>query len=224
MIDCVELTKTYGEGDAAYQALRGVTFSIKSGEFTAITGPSGCGKSTMMHLLGLLSKPTGGRLSVLGNPAEHLSDNERTRLRRKSIGFVFQAFNLLLRHTALENVCLPMGYAGVERVERELRAVELLDRVGLAAKVLNTPLELSGGERQRVGIARALANRPGLLLADEPTGNLDSKSSVEIISLFRELNKGGMTVVLVTHDPSIAKNADRVIRLKDGRLDQGGGH
>ena len=219
MIECEELTKVYGEGAAAYQALRGVTFSIKDGEFTAITGPSGCGKSTMMHLLGLLATPTSGKLSILGHPAERLTDADRTRLRRKSIGFVFQAFNLLVRHSALENVCLPMGYAGVDRVERELRAVALLDRVGLSAKVLNTPLELSGGERQRVGIARALANKPGLLLADEPTGNLDSKSSVEIISLFRELNKEGMTVVLVTHDPSIAKNADRVIRLKDGKLD-----
>ena len=222
MIDCAELTKVYGEGAAAYQALRGVTFSIKAGEFTAITGPSGCGKSTLMHLLGLLAKPSGGKLSILGHASEHLDDAQRTRLRRKSIGFVFQAFNLLVRHSALENVCLPMGYEGVDRVERELRAVELLDRVGLSAKVLNTPLELSGGERQRVGIARALANRPGLLLADEPTGNLDSQSSVEIISLFRELNKEGMTVVLVTHDIGIAKNADRVIRLKDGKLD--GGH
>ena len=219
MIQCDDLTKVYGEGgDAAYQALRGVTFTIKAGEFVAITGPSGCGKSTLMHLLGLLSHPTSGKLSILGHPAEHLSDHERTKLRRKSIGFVFQAFNLLVRHSALENVCLPMGYAGVERIERELRSVELLDRVGLAAKVLKTPLELSGGERQRVGIARALANKPGLLLADEPTGNLDSKSSTEIIALFRELNKEGMTVVLVTHDIAIAKNADRVIRLKDGVL------
>ncbi|MBI3554379.1 MAG: ABC transporter ATP-binding protein [Elusimicrobia bacterium] len=222
MIECAELTKVYGEGTAAFQALRGVSFSIKDGEFVAITGPSGCGKSTLMHLLGLLAKPTSGKLAILGHPAEHLSDADSTRLRRKSIGFVFQAFNLLVRHSALENVCLPMGYAGVGRVERELRAVELLDRVGLSTKVLNTPLELSGGERQRVGIARALANNPGLLLADEPTGNLDSKSSVEIISLFRELNKEGMTVVLVTHDIGIAKNADRVIRLKDGKLD--GGH
>jgi putative ABC transport system ATP-binding protein len=219
MIECQDLVKVYGDGAAAYTALRGVSFTIKSGEFVAITGPSGCGKSTLMHLMGLLSQPTSGRLLIGGRAAEKLSDSERTQLRRKSIGFVFQAFNLLVRHTALENVELPMGYAGVDRMERKLRALALLDRVGLSSKALNTPLELSGGERQRVGIARALANHPGLLLADEPTGNLDSKSSAEIIALFRELNREGMTVLLVTHDIGIARNADRVIRVKDGLLE-----
>ncbi|MBI5630014.1 MAG: ABC transporter ATP-binding protein [Elusimicrobia bacterium] len=218
MIECAGLKKTYGEGSAAYTALRGVSFKIEKGEFAAITGPSGCGKSTLMHLLGLLDRPSGGELSLMGHACQDLSDDQRTRLRREKIGFVFQAFNLLSRHTALDNVCLPMGYAGVPRVERALRAVELLTKVGLEDRVTHTPLELSGGQRQRVGIARALANRPSLLLADEPTGNLDSSSSAEILALFRELNREGMTVVLVTHDRQIAESASRLIRIKDGQL------
>jgi len=209
------LARTYEGG---YQALKGVSFSIAKGEFVAIMGPSGCGKSTMLNILGLLDRPTGGRYLLEGAETAMLDDSRITQLRRARIGFVFQSFNLLPRLSALENVALPMAYAGEGVAERRARATELLTRVGLGRKVENTPLQLSGGERQRVGIARALANKPALLLADEPTGNLDSKSSVEILALFKELNAEGMTVVLVTHDPAIGAAAGRVIRIKDGAL------
>ena len=209
------LTRTYQGG---YQALKGVSFAIANSEFVAIMGPSGCGKSTLLNILGLLDRPTGGKYLLEGAETARLSDAEITGLRRARIGFVFQAFNLLPRLSALENVALPMAYAGQGVEERRARARELLTRVGLGRKAENTPLQLSGGERQRVGIARALANKPALLLADEPTGNLDSKSSVEILALFKELNAEGMTVVLVTHDPAIGAAAGRVIRIKDGAL------
>ena len=219
MIDCERLTRVYGEGKKGFPALQGVSFSIAAGEFVAVMGPSGCGKSTLLNLLGLLDKPSGGRYRLDGTDTGGMSDAERTGLRRQKIGFVFQAFNLLPRLSALENVCVPMAYAGVGRAEREERGAELLARVGRGSKGRRTPLERSGGERQRVGIARSLANRPGLLLADEPTGNLDSKSSKEILALFTELHREGMTVVLVTHDPSIGASAQRVLRLIDGRLE-----
>ncbi|MDD5301710.1 MAG: ABC transporter ATP-binding protein [Elusimicrobia bacterium] len=209
------LTRTYQGG---YQALKGVSFSVARGEFVAIMGPSGCGKSTMLNILGLLDRPTGGKYTLEGAETARLGDAELTGLRRARIGFVFQSFNLLPRLSALENVALPMAYAGSGVAERRARALELLTRVGLGHKAENTPLQLSGGERQRVGIARALANKPALLLADEPTGNLDSKSSTEILALFKELNAEGMTVVLVTHDPAIGAAAGRVIRIKDGAL------
>jgi putative ABC transport system ATP-binding protein len=210
-----DLSRTYAGG---YQALKGVSFQISMGEFAAIMGPSGCGKSTMLNILGLLDRPTSGAYRLEGAETSRLGDAEITALRRARIGFVFQAFNLLPRLSALENVALPMAYAGLEVAEREERARGLLERVGLGRKIQNTPLMLSGGERQRVGIARALANKPALLLADEPTGNLDSKSSVEILGLFKELNAEGMTVLLVTHDPAIGAAAQRTIRIKDGAL------
>ncbi|MCR4294331.1 MAG: ABC transporter ATP-binding protein [Elusimicrobia bacterium] len=209
------LTRTYQGG---YQALKGVTFSVSQGEFTAIMGPSGCGKSTLLNILGLLDRPSSGKYLLEGAETARLNDAELTGLRRSRIGFVFQAFNLLPRLSALENVALPMAYAGAGVDERRERARVLLNRVGLGRKAENTPLQLSGGERQRVGIARALSNKPALLLADEPTGNLDSKSSAEILALFKELNAEGMTVVLVTHDPAIGAAAGRVIRVKDGAL------
>ncbi len=201
-----------------YHALKGVSFSVSPGEFTAIMGPSGCGKSTLLNILGLLDRPTKGVYRLEGAETAALDDAKITELRRARIGFVFQAFNLLPRLSALENVALPMAYAGADPAPRLARARELLERVGLGRKVEHTPLQLSGGERQRVGIARALANKPALLLADEPTGNLDSKSSVDILALFKELNAEGMTVVLVTHDPAIGAAAGRVIRIKDGAL------
>jgi putative ABC transport system ATP-binding protein len=214
-IDCQELVRTY---DGGYPALRGLSFHIKNGEFAAIMGPSGCGKSTLLNILGLLDKPTSGHYRLEGVETKTLDDAEITGLRRQRIGFVFQAFNLLPRLSALENVCLPMAYAGVSVPEREERAKELLRRVGLSHKTKHTPLMLSGGERQRVGIARALCNKPALLLADEPTGNLDSKSSTEILALFKELHAEGMTIVLVTHDPAIGASAQRIVRIKDGVL------
>ncbi len=214
-ISCRELVRLY---DGGYQALRGVSFSVGQGEFAAIMGPSGCGKSTLLNILGLLDAPTSGSYRLEGVDTAGLSDSERTERRRRRIGFVFQAFNLLPRLSALDNVCLPMAYDGLALDKRRARARELLERVGLGAKVAHTPLQLSGGERQRVGIARALANKPALLLADEPTGNLDSKSSAEILALFKELHAGGMTIVLVTHDPAIGAAAQRTIRLRDGQL------
>ncbi|MBI5239060.1 MAG: ABC transporter ATP-binding protein [Elusimicrobia bacterium] len=219
MIDCRDLVRIYGAEKKGYQALRGVSFAIARGEFAAVMGPSGCGKSTLLNILGLLDRPTMGKFLLQGKDTSHLGDGERTALRRQTIGFVFQAFNLLPRLSALENVSLPMTYAGAHRPEREARARELLEKVGLASKARHTPLELSGGERQRVGIARSLANRPSILLADEPTGNLDSQSSAEILAMLKELNSGGMTIVLVTHDPNIAKGAGRVLRLRDGKLE-----
>jgi len=214
LVACESVERRYGEE----AALRGVSFEIARGEFAAIMGPSGCGKSTLLAILGLLDRPSAGRYVLDGVDSGRLSDAERTRLRRERIGFVFQAYNLLPRLTALENVALPMAYAGVSLGERRERALGLLSRVGLEAKARRTPLELSGGERQRVGIARSLANRPALLLADEPTGNLDSKSSAEVIAFLKELHAEGLTVLLVTHDPGIGAAASRVLRLKDGLL------
>ncbi len=214
LIRCEDLARRYGE----YRALDGVSFEIAPGEFTAVMGPSGCGKSTLLNILGLLDRPTAGRYHLGGRDAARLSDSSRTTLRREQIGFVFQAFNLLPRLSAADNVCLPMAYADVPRAARLERASDLLARVGLERRGRHTPLELSGGERQRVGIARALANKPALLLADEPTGNLDSHSGAEILALFKELHAGGMTVILVTHDAAIAAAAQRVLRMSDGKL------
>ena len=215
-IRCEELRRVY---DGGYTALHGVSFTVGSGEFVAIMGPSGCGKSTLLNILGLLDRPSGGRYLLEEHEPAKLSDARLTALRRDRIGFVFQAFNLLPRLSAIENVSLPMAYAGVDADERRERAQKLLERVGLGAKGEKTPLSLSGGERQRVGIARALSNRPALLLADEPTGNLDSKSSVDILGLFKELHGEGMTIVLVTHDAAIGASAQRLIRIRDGRLE-----
>ncbi|HXT01148.1 MAG TPA: ABC transporter ATP-binding protein [Elusimicrobiota bacterium] len=214
LVVCEDLKRRYGD----YAALKGVSFEVARGEFAAVMGPSGCGKSTLLALLGLLDRPTGGRYLLDGVDASRMNDAELTRLRRERIGFVFQAYNLLPRLTALENVALPMAYAGMRVEERHERALHLLDRVGLKAKAGRTPLELSGGERQRVGIARSLSNSPSLLLADEPTGNLDSKSSVEVMAFFKELHAEGLTILLVTHDPAVGGAAQRILRLKDGLL------
>jgi putative ABC transport system ATP-binding protein len=214
LVVCEDLKRSYG----GYAALKGVSFTVARGEFAAVMGPSGCGKSTLLALLGLLDRPSGGRYVIDGVDAAGLPDAELTRLRRERIGFVFQAYNLLPRLSALENVALPMAYAGVPLDARRARARRLLARVGLDAKADRTPLELSGGERQRVGIARSLANEPALLLADEPTGNLDSKSSAEVMAFLKELHAEGLTVLLVTHDATIGAAAQRVLRLKDGLL------
>ncbi|OGR41738.1 MAG: hypothetical protein A2X35_12750 [Elusimicrobia bacterium GWA2_61_42] len=217
MIKCEDLHKTYPLGKGAgYPAVRGVSFQVRAGEFTAITGPSGCGKSTLLNILGFLDNPSSGTYLFDGKNVGAFDDGRRSGLRLTDIGFVFQSFNLLPRFSALDNVCLPMLYAGVEKEAAAARAEELLARVGLAGKEANSPIKLSGGERQRVGLARALANRPRLLLADEPTGNLDSKSGAEIMQLLLELHKGGLTVIMVTHDQSLAKLASRIVRMKDG--------
>jgi putative ABC transport system ATP-binding protein len=214
LVVCEGLRRSYG----SYAALKGVDFSVGKGEFAAVMGPSGCGKSTLLALLGLLDRPSGGRYLLDGVDASRMNDAELTRLRRERIGFVFQAYNLLPRLSALENVALPMAYSGLPLDERRARALKLLARVGLEDKASRTPLELSGGERQRVGIARSLSNSPSLLLADEPTGNLDSKSSADVLAFLKELHGEGLTILLVTHDAAVGAAAQRILRLKDGLL------
>ena len=213
-----ELKKYYGAGDTLVKALDGVELSVENGEFVAIIGTSGSGKSTMLHMLGGLDRPTSGTVTVDGRELSTLKDEELTIFRRRKIGFVFQSFNLISRTSALKNVELPMTYARVPKAKRAVRAQLLLERVGLGARKEHMPNELSGGQRQRVAIARALANEPPLILADEPTGNLDTASSVEIMELFTKLHQEGATVVLVTHEEDIAAFAHRVIRFSDGQI------
>jgi ABC-type lipoprotein export system ATPase subunit len=214
-----ELRKTYQMGEIEVPALRDVSFDIRRGEFVAIMGPSGSGKSTLMNLLGCLDTPSGGQYILDGLPVDQLDRNLLAAVRNRKIGFVFQQFNLLPRQTALENVALPLVYlGGVPTEERQSRAQEVLELVGLGERMHHRPKELSGGQQQRVAIARALITEPALLLADEPTGNLDSRSSTEIMALFEELNNQGITVVLVTHEPDIAAHARRVLTVHDGLL------
>ena len=218
-VETAELRRTYGEGETEVRALDGVTLRIERGEMVAIMGPSGSGKSTLLHLLGALETPSGGTIAVGGRRFEALGDRELTLLRRETIGFVFQFFNLLPALSAEENVVLPALIAGRRDAATRSRAAELLERVGLAARRGHLPAELSGGEQQRVSIARALLLEPELVLADEPTGNLDSRSSAEILRLLAELNhREGHTIVMVTHDPAAAATASRVVFLRDGRI------
>jgi putative ABC transport system ATP-binding protein len=211
--------KTYSMGDVEVHALRGVTLGIREGEFVAIMGTSGSGKSTTMNIIGCLDSPTRGHYALDGEDVSKLSKDERADIRLKKLGFVFQGFNLLARTSALENVELPMLYSGVEPAERHRRAREALHAVGLAGREQNHPNQLSGGQQQRVAIARSLVNHPALILADEPTGNLDSRTSIEVMEIFQRLNRErGITLVLVTHEPDIAAYADRVVVFKDGRI------
>ena len=215
-----DVHKTYATGRAQVHALRGVDLSVERGELVAIMGPSGAGKTTLLEILGCLSTPSSGRYRLDGNAVEGLDDDGLARLRGDEIGFVFQSFNLLPRMSALENVELPLVYRRVPRAERRRRAADALARVGLEARGAHRPAELSGGERQRVAIARALVNRPALLLADEPTGNLDSQTSEEILGLLFGLHGEGHTVVLVTHDAAIGRRAPRLVTLRDGCIER----
>jgi putative ABC transport system ATP-binding protein len=214
------LTKVYGSNGNAVHALCGIDLTVERGEFVALIGPSGSGKSTLMAILGCLDVPTGGTYALEGRQVEKLTGADLAAIRNEKVGFVFQQYNLLPKATILRNVELPMLYAGVPRRERKQRALELLERVGIPDKANTLPGALSGGQRQRVAIARALANRPALLLADEPTGALDSKTGQEVLALFRELHAQGNTVLLVTHDPTIAGMAQRRVELRDGLIYQ----
>ncbi|MGB0171450.1 MAG: ABC transporter ATP-binding protein [Flavobacteriales bacterium] len=216
LIQVNDVWKTYEVGQQQVHALRGLSVDIDQGEYTALMGPSGSGKSTLMNMLGCLDTPTSGRYHLAGEDVGTLDDDALADIRNRRIGFVFQTFNLMPRYTALENVALPLVYAGASKMDREARAREVLEQVGLGDRMDHRPNELSGGQRQRVAVARALVNRPDLLLADEPTGNLDTKTSLEIMALFGEIHAAGNTVVLVTHEEDIAAYAHRVVRLRDG--------
>ncbi|HAF71295.1 TPA: macrolide ABC transporter ATP-binding protein [Candidatus Acetothermia bacterium] len=220
MVELRKVTKDYPMGGGVYRALRGVDLAIAEGEYVAITGPSGSGKSTLLHLIGALHKPTSGQVLLEGIDLGRLSPEELARLRNAKIGFVFQQFHLLPRLTALENVELPMAYAGLRPKLRRERAQAALARVGLLEFAHHRPNQLSGGQCQRVAIARALVNEPALILADEPTGNLDTKTGDEIVELFSSLHREGRTLVVVTHEPEIAARAPRVVKLRDGRIEE----
>lgn len=214
-----DIKRHFRVGTQTVKALRTITLDIFKNQFVALMGPSGSGKSTLMNILGCLDTPTGGEYVLNGKDVSSLNDNELADIRNKEIGFIFQTFNLLPRQTALENVTLPLIYAGKNKIDRRSIAEKTLDNVGLADRMTHKPNELSGGQRQRVAIARALVNSPSIILADEPTGNLDSKTSVEIMKLLQEIHKKGNTIIVVTHEEDIALYAQRIIRLKDGMID-----
>jgi putative ABC transport system ATP-binding protein len=214
-----QIKKSYAMGEEEFQALKGVNLEIDSGEMVALMGPSGSGKTTLMQIIGLLDKPMNGRYELRGHDVTSLSENERSETRNTEIGFVFQAFHLLSRQNLLENVEVPLTYAGYPAGERREIAMTMLEKVGIADKWRNLPSQISGGQKQRVAVARALTMSPAILLADEPTGNLDSRTSVEIMALFQELNDEGSTVIIVTHEPDIGEHCKRIVRLRDGLLE-----
>ena len=218
VIDIQGITKTYVNGKLSVPVLHGIDLQVNKGEFVSIMGPSGSGKSTFMNILGCLDRPTTGSYRLNGDEVATLSDDELAFVRNKQIGFVFQSFNLLTKLTALENVALPMNYAGMDKKSRNERAAALLSSVGLGDRMDHLPSELSGGQRQRVAIARALANNPAIIMADEPTGNLDSKSTIDVMNIFRGLYDEGRTIILVTHEPEIATYASRNVVLRDGLI------
>lgn len=219
LINISDIKRDFILGNEIINVLKGINLEIQKGEYVALMGPSGSGKSTLMNILGCLDTPTSGSYILNGNDVSKMHDNELAEIRNKEIGFVFQTFNLLPRTTALDNVALPMIYAGFSKSDRKKRAEEVLTQVGLSDRMDHQPNQLSGGQRQRVAVARALVNKPSIILADEPTGNLDSKTSIEIMMLFEEIYKNGNTVILVTHEEEIAAYAKRVIRLRDGNIE-----
>lgn len=219
MISVKELTKTYVMGTEMVHALRGVNVNINANEYVALMGPSGSGKSTLMNLLGCLDTPTSGTYVLNNIDVSSMTDAELASVRNKEIGFVFQTFNLLPRLTALDNVALPLVYSGMKKSKRIEQATHALEIVGLLDRITHKPNELSGGQRQRVAIARALVNNPAIILADEPTGNLDTKTSIEIMTIFEEIHRNGNTVIVVTHEPDIADHAHRIVRLRDGYVE-----
>ncbi len=219
LISITDIGRKYVIGAETIHALKSVTLTIKKGEFVALMGPSGSGKSTLMNLLGCLDTPTKGEYILNGINVSEMTDNELAEVRNQEIGFVFQTFNLLPRSSALDNVSLPLVYAGVKKEDRDERALKALENVGLGNRVDHKPNELSGGQRQRVAVARALINNPSIILADEPTGNLDSKTSVEIMGLIEDIHKKGNTIILVTHEEDIAQHAHRIVRMRDGLIE-----
>ena len=218
IIEMERITKTYQMGSQVVHALRGVNLEIKQGEFVAIMGPSGSGKSTLMNMIGCLDVPTDGSYVLNGTDVSTMTDDDQARIRNQQIGFVFQHFNLLARTSALKQVSLPLMYSGISQSERSAIAQKALDQVGLGDRVHHRPDELSGGQQQRVAIARAIATSPSIILADEPTGALDTQTGEDILQLFKELNAGGMTIVMITHDPEVGETADRIIWIRDGLI------
>ncbi len=218
VIEIQDIVKNYQVGTVIVRALRSLSLSINRNEYVAIMGPSGSGKSTLMNLIGALDTPTAGTYMLNGTDVSQMEDNMLAEIRNKEIGFIFQTFNLLPRYTALENVTLPLIYAGVPKAEREAKSIEVLRQVGLEDRMTHKPNELSGGQRQRVAIARALVNKPSIILADEPTGNLDSKTSIDIMMLLDEIHTNGNTVIVVTHEEDIARHAARIVKLVDGQI------
>lgn len=218
MIALKDIQKTYRIGEAEYPVLKGIDLEIEAGEFIALMGPSGSGKSTLMNIVGCLDRATAGQYILLDQDISHTTDDELARMRREELGFIFQTFNLIGRISVLKNVEVPMMLSGVPREERKARAIKLLESLDVAHRINFNPANISGGERQRVAVARALANDPKIIIADEPTGNLDLKNSNEVMNILTKLNKDGRTIIMVTHNPEITENCSRVIRLRDGRI------
>ena len=218
IINVKDIKKSYTVGTQEVNALRGINLSVEKGEFISIMGPSGSGKTALMNIIGCLDTPSSGEYELNGSLVSKLEDDELARIRNKEIGFVFQSFNLLAKNSVLENVMLPLKYAGFEKSEAVKKSNEVIDKVGLSDRLAHTPAELSGGQQQRVAIARALVNKPSIIFADEPTGNLDSKTGKEVMTIFKELNASGQTIILITHEESIANQSNRIITIKDGLI------